>query len=460
MRMLDTLMNLVTGLGTAKDKHVALRHVFTGLDRVEIDAAYRGDWVAKKIIDIPPHDEVRNGRDWQAENDQIEKIEAEEKRLQLWPKVLRARRLARLYGGAAIYIGVADGDPRLPLRPDAIGKDGVLYLHVLSRYDLSILNDIDRDVTSEHYGEPEFWQVRGNGGANAIIHPSRLIRFVGAALPDLETAPEPYWGDSVLEAAMDAVRNLGLSQQGVAQMLNEAKIDVIKVPHLMASLSDPEYEGRLRQRLQLANMMKSSVNALVIDSEEEWDQKQISFATLPDVMDRYMQAAAGAADIPATRMLGQSPQGMSATGESDYRNYLDRIAAGQELELRPTLEPLDECIIRSALGSRPADIHYTWAPLWQASEKDAADIALKKAQAFKVDVDSGLMPDSALSKARINQLIEDGTYPGLEAAMDEAEAEGDAIDFGERAEQPEVETTPQGAQNARPDTNRGLNSGS
>jgi hypothetical protein len=33
-----------------------------------------------------------------------------------------------------------------------------------------------------------------------------------------------------------------------------------------------------------------------------------------------------------------------------------------------------------------------------------------------------------LAKARINQLIEDGTYPGLEAAIEEASASGDAVE--------------------------------
>ena len=49
----------------------------------------------------------------------------------------------------------------------------------------------------------------------------------------------------------------------------------------------------------------------------------------------FLQVAAGAADIPVTRLLGQSPAGLSATGDSDTRNYYDMIAARQELDLRP-----------------------------------------------------------------------------------------------------------------------------
>lgn len=430
MRVLDTLMNLVSGLGTSKDKATAARHVFLPLDQAQIEAAYRSDWVARKIIDIPPHDEVKKGRDWQADKEQIALIEAEEKRIGLWQKVLRARRLARLYGGAALVIGAGQGETSEPLIPSEIGRGGLRYIHAVSRYELKPVG-LSYDIAGAFFREPEAWQLNlARTNANSPrIHPSRVIRFIGAEITDHATSSEPYWGDSVLQATMDAVRNVAAAHQGVANLLAEAKLDVIRVPNLMASLASEAYSGRIIQRFELANMMKSSVNALLLDKDEEWDRKQISFADLPEIIDRYMQAAAGAADIPVTRFLSQSPAGLNATGESDYTNYLDRIEGGQELELRPRLEPLDECIIWSALGERPEEIHYKWAPLWQLSEKDAAEVGLKKAQSFKIDCESGILPDTALATARVNQLIEDGVYPGLEAAMADVEplnfAEGD-----------------------------------
>lgn len=454
MWLVDKLANVVSGLGTAKDKAFHDRHVFTGLTRAEIDAAYRGDWVARKAIDIPPHDEVKNGRDWQAEGDQIELLEAEEKRLGYWPKLLRARKLARLYGGSVIVLGTNDPDPSQELRIDVIQKGGLTYLHVLNRFEISA-GEVNRDVMSLFYGQPLYWEVKGANGTQARLHPSRVVRFIGNELPDTETSVEPWFGDSVLESIMEAVRHVGLASQGVAALLHEAKVDIIKVPNLMESLASADYQSTLITRFTLANQMKSMVNAVLLDAEEEWDQKQVSFATLPDIMDRYMQAVSGAADIPTTRMLGQAPQGMNSTGDGDYKNYLDRIAAGQELELRPALEPLDECLIRSALGARPDDIHYTWAPLWQMSEKEKAEIAKSKAETTEIYANGALVPIDALAKAAVNQLVEDGTYPGLEAAIDESELEvgevdPDALQPGGNGE--EGAADPQG--NGQPTANR------
>ena len=62
------------------------------------------------------------------------------------------------------------------------------------------------------------------------------------------------------------------------------------------------------------------------------------------------------------------------------------------------------------------------------SDGDKADIALKKAQAYQVDVNAGQIPSVALANGRVNQLIEDGTYPGFQKALEEAAAEGDTIE--------------------------------
>lgn len=421
-QMYDSLTNLVSGLGSSRDKAMAGVHTFMPRPQQELEAAYRGNWVARKAIDIPPNDEIKNGRDWQTDDKNIQFLEDEERRIGFWSKLRRARILARLHGGSAIYIGVPAGNLEQPLRVEEIKKEGLLYLHVLTRYELSVTGEIDRDITSEYYGQPELWNISHRGG-NLRIHPSRIIRFIGNEVPDLANSPEPYWGDSVLDAILDALDRLEASHQGVAALIQEAKIDIFKIPGLSENLADEEYTSRLQRRFGNANMLKSIVGATVMDTEEEHEQKQVNFGTLPQIMQEFLQSVAGAADIPATRLLGQSPAGMNATGESDYRNYLDRISAGQRLDLTPTISTLDEVIIRSSLGDRPKDIHYTWAPCWQMSEKELADIGKIKAETTKIYVDTAMVPTDALATAVCNQLVEDGQYPGLDKALKESEFE-------------------------------------
>jgi hypothetical protein len=132
-----------------------------------------------------------------------------------------------------------------------------------------------------------------------------------------------------------------------------------------------------------------------------------------------------------------SPGGLNASGESDLRNYYDRVSSSQTLEMQPAMSVLDECLIRSATGKRDLDIHYVWNPLWQMSETEKATVFKTKADAARTIAGTGgtsepLMPIEALSDAFVTELVEDGTLSGLEAAIkkygtlaDQEDEEGD-----------------------------------
>lgn len=427
----DKLVNLVANLGTERDKASGSAYAPVVMSDEELVNAYRGAWLPRKIVDIPAMDACRKWRNWQADKAQIEKIEAEEKRLGIKAKVLDAMIKARLFGGAAVFIGTGDRDLSQPLNPDRIRSGGIKYLTVMTRRNLHP-TEIEQDPESPRYGKPRAFTLAGN---SVTIHPSRLIEFVGARHPDADLAmgQDQGWGDSVLLAVMDAIKHADATMANIASLIFEAKVDVISIPDLMNNMQDKEYEKRILERLRLAALAKGINGTLILDKEEEYSSKSASFSTLPDILDRFLQVVSGAADIPATRLLSQAPAGMSATGESDLRNYYDRIQAMQELDIGPALYIFDECLIRSALGSRPAEIHYAWAPLWQSTAKERSDIGKTTADTIKVLKDSALFPEEALSRAAVTLLVENGVVPGLEAAIDEF---GDDLPDEELGEDP------------------------
>jgi phage-related protein (TIGR01555 family) len=382
---------------------------------------YRSNWIGRKIVDIPAMDAVRKGRDWQAKQEQIELIEAEENRLGYWHKLLEVKTKARLWGGAAIYIGTGETDLMKPLDPEQIKKGGIKYLTVLSRRDITA-GETEQDVTSEFFGRPSHYEVTGaSARAMVKIHPSRLAVFVGAPHADrlLAQGVNQGWGDSILETVYSAMKNADSTAANIASLVFEANVDVFRIPDFMNSLSDPEYAKRLIDRFILAATAKGINRALLLDKEEEYERKQVTFAQLPEIMQSFLQMVAGAADIPVTRLLGQSPAGMSSTGESDMLNYFDRVSSIQNLEMTPALYRLDECLIRSALGSRPPEVVYSWAPLKQMSEKELAEIGKMNAETAKTLTDTGIYMAQELRTVVTNQLVESGFYPGLDQAVDE-----------------------------------------
>jgi phage-related protein (TIGR01555 family) len=417
----DGLANALSGLNTERDKAAHSYYAEPTIDALELVNAYRGSWMARKIVDIPALDSCRNWRAWQASPPQIEAIEGEEERLNVRGKVLEARKKARLFGGAAIYADFGD-DAAQPLNLVAIQKGSLRFLTVFSPRQL-VPGEIDTDPMSEFFGMPKEFTITGGATGQARIHPSRLTAFYGNELPDRDITSSAFgWGDSVLLAVMSAVKQAESASANINSLIYEANVDVVSIEGLAEILKMAGGEDKVRDLLKLNLDAKSNLRALVLDAKNTYARKAVSFASLPDLMDRFDQHAAGAADIPMTRFMGMSPGGLNSAGESDLRNYYDRVSAGQTLEMGPALTRLDEALIRSATGQRDAAIHYDWNPLWQLSETEKATVFKTKADAARTIAGTGgtsepLMPLEALSDALVNELVEDGTLAGLEGAI-------------------------------------------
>lgn len=412
---LDTLENFITGMGTDKDKSFFTRFNFSEMSKQQLEDAYRSDWIARKIVDIPAYDATREWRTWSGDPAQVEAISALEEELGIKRKVMAAMQKARLYGGAALLLGVNNNeDMSKELLAEAVGLDALKYVHVVSRWDLTS-GPIDYDIKSDNYGLPQFYYRPGDNLTQ--VHPSRIVRFVGNDVPDptLSTG----WGDSVLQVVKDAVIAAGTVVNCGASLLQEVKVDVIKIPDLTAMISQADYLDRLTKRFGLAAMAKGMYKMLILDKDEEWARVQMNLTGIPDILQMYLMVASGAADIPATRMLGQSPAGLSATGESDIRNYYDKVATEQRTIVEPRLQVLDELLVRSATGNFDPSIDYDWNSLWQMDDEKKATVAVSQANAHKVDVDAAAIPIEILRDARLNQLLETDFYPGLQQILDD-----------------------------------------
>lgn len=422
MKFLDNMSNFIAQLGVGKSKAAQDQFIMRDFTRNELMALYRSDWIGRKVIDAPVFDMFREWRCWQADDADIELMEQAEDHHQVRNKLSMALRMARLYGGAAIIIGADVANPSIPLRPNAVGAGGLKYLTVVSRFDLAV-TEIDRDPASPTFGTPLFYTLASLNGGAVNIHPSRVLRFIGADRLDIDINVDG-WGDSVLMAMYDAVHHAALSQAGIAELIHEAKVDVIQIPNLGSNLSTDEGTKAIAKRFSNANMLKSINNMLLLDKDEVWDRKQTAFTGLPDILDRYMQIVSGAADIPATRLLGQAPKGMSATGDSDMRNYYDMVVSMREQAIGRQLAYLDQILWLDAKGSIPPDAYPEWEPLWQMTPAEKATVAFNKAQATNIYATLNIMPEEALRAGVQNQLIEDGTYPGLEAAIEDLRSQG------------------------------------
>jgi len=412
----DGLSNALVGMGGASVRRAGDHYTFAKTDPHQLETMYRSDWMCRKAVDIPADDMTQEWREWQASDRQITALENAEKDLQLKTAVKTALKYSRLYGGGAVIAYTAD-NAAMPLTADKLPRGGLKRVIPVAGHNLTPDGEICWDPAKDFYGQAEYYQLTLGNANQAKVHYSRVTRFVGAPYPDPAREAD-VWGDSILDALRDAVRDAAASNSAGAQLIEEAKVDIVQMENLEQYLGDQKSTDMLSRRMELLKLGKGLYRILLMGGKEKYDSKNFSLANVDKVLYYFMQVVSGATDIPATRFLSQSPAGMNATGESDLRNYAQTINALQEDRLRPAMRSLDDLLVKHALGSKRTDkIWYDYPTIWKMSLKELAEINKMNAEADTAYANSGMIPIIALEQSIQTRMESSGMYPGLAAAI-------------------------------------------
>jgi phage-related protein (TIGR01555 family) len=422
-RFVDSLTNVMTGMGTSRDQRTGSAYCPTILSQQTIAYAYRGSGLMRKIINIPPLDMVREGRSWNAEQDQITAIEAEEKRIRIWQTVRQAEVLRGL-GGGAILMGLP-GLLSSPA-PEAIQKGQLAFLHPLSRWQLSF-SELEDDPASPTFNQPRIYTMMSNQG-QVKIHPSRIVPFVADYTPPLWSGAgliEEFWGESKVAQVLDAVTDCDTARGAFASLISKARNVRIGIPDLLLSTTTTDGEAAFRRRMELFTLGESMFRATVYDtgkdgkSGETIDDVSYNFAGIKDVMDAFGMWASAISDIPATRLLGRAPEGMNSSGESQQKDWNKLVGARQKVELSPCLDRIDRYLVMSAIGKADDKIWASFDPLDQPSDKERAETFNTLMDGIVKLQQTRTIPDVPFARGVQSLLIDEGTLPELEQALAE-----------------------------------------
>jgi len=428
--IVDGLVNFVSGLGkSGTDKSVANRHVAPFHNSVANENLYRSSAFGRASLDIPAGDMTREWRTWTKD---AENFLAIEKKLKLPKLCKRALIEAPKQGGAAIYIGIKGVDDEQleePLDPATVKQGDLDYLTLFTRNELTVV-EYESDPMSPRYRKGRYYSInRGSRSSGLRIHWSRFAWFGGHETSSEVAETQDGWDDSAYSTLQPMVEAADSALANMLALIHDARSEVLKIPNLASYFEDAESEAKLSRRVMTTQHMKSTLHMMVIDATEEYVSTNQSFTGVIEVFRAALESLAGASDIPVTRYLGTSPKGLNSTGEGDLRNYYDSIAARQNNDLSEALRVLDEVLYRHVVGSEPdnMDMSFEWNPLWQLSEKEMAEIALRYAQANKIYVELGILDEEILAAAILSQLKAGGQYPDLEKLLEELADETDAI---------------------------------
>ena len=420
----DSWVNLLTGIGGSRDKSVAATFATPDpIDAQTLVDLYRGNDIARKIVDKIPEEMFRSG--YEVKHPEAERLQEAWKaltdfRLRSADTLIReALSYGRLFGLSAIWIGADDrGLSEDPLDKARV-KSPIRFLRVLDRRELSPSADLDLDPASPGYGEPLFWTYYPQVGGQSIkLHRTRLLFFGGAPVPFRERASASgglsYSDDSVLQAPYDVLRAEGQTWASVANTLTDAGQAVFRMSGLMDLIARGQ-GSTLNDRMSTLDMTRSVARMMVLDKEnEDFTRETYSFSGYGEILSRLMERLAAAADMPLTILFGVSPAGLNATGESDIRLFYDRVRQKQLEILEPRLRFL-YTLVALSVGIDPTGLEISFPPLWQPGPVEAENLRKTEIDRLIAGIGEGLY---TLEEARAYLVGKEGHPEQIDGAGD------------------------------------------
>lgn len=437
----DGWENTITGLGTARDKRLgtSIRAPLPATARVMFENIYSGDDIGALVADLPANEMVRewinvnvddSAEPGNAEGDlrtEAETSSVDDKvnvnklvqqkldDLAAQANVGDALTWARVYGGALLFLGVDDGR-KLSEPLDRENIKSFDFLTVFDRWEVQI-HSTDTEVLlpngkpNPRLGKPASYYLQataesGFGGTSPteIVHATRFIRFDGVRTPRRRMRENGGWNDSIYTRIIEVLQDFGIAWHGLAHLLQDFAQAVLKMKGLAQAIAS-DNDDLVLTRMQNMDLCRSVARAIPIDADnEEFSRVTTPVTGLPQLMDRFALRLAAAARMPVTLMMGMSPAGLNATGESDIRFFYDQIRAEQHKHLKPRLEDLIELVFLDKSGptngNEPENWSITFNPLWQLSDTEQATVRKTQAETDAIYITNDVITPDEVGTSR------------------------------------------------------------
>lgn len=398
--------------------------------RQPLSQAYAELGLIQTVVDLPVDDALRGGIEIQSK--QLDEIQIQELSISLdrdndLNTCGQAAKWNRLFGGAGILTIVGDQDPEEPLRIEAIKNNTELEFRAVDMWELfwdqQNTDGYDPELQTEEF---EFYNYYAEK-----IHRTRVMRLKGLQAPSFIRPRLRGWGFSVVEILIRSVNQYLKATDVGFNVLDEFKVDYYKIKDLVSTLTSPTGQQQVAQRIAMANWQKNYQNCVTMDAEDDFQQKQLSFAGLAETMEGIRMQVAADLRMPITKLFGTSAsKGLGNNDQNDMENYNSMVEAQVRNKIKYDILRVCEIKCQKMFGFIPDDLQIDFKPLRvmtaeqeenvktqqfnrllqlrTAGEIDTKDFrdAINKAQLIPIQLDSSEVPTP------IDQADDEGQKPG------------------------------------------------
>lgn len=363
---------------------------------------YAEHGIIQTLVDQPVDDGFRPGFEIRTSNlspEEIQKLELYIERNEVIANIKQAVQWARLFGGGGILI-ITDQNPASPLNIERLNKNSRIEFRACDLWELysqSITTQPGMGV-DEKLGAStgDFYYYYGHK-----VHKSRVYPIKGKEPPSFIKPRLRGWGLSVVEPLVRSLNQFLKNQDVVFELLDEAKIDVYKVKGYNSALMSKSGTTKITTQVQLTNQLKNYNNAITMDADDEYQQKQVTFSGLAEMLNQIRQGIACDVKMPITKLFGVSAAGFNS-GEDDIENYNAMI----DSEIRAktkfiVLDILQICCLK-LFGQTIDDLDINWNPLRVLNAKEEEEVKTSKFNRVMASFSASLIPPQE-AKQSINK---------------------------------------------------------
>ena len=344
--------------------------------RQVLSQAYVEIGLIQTVVDVPVDDAMRGG--FEIKSKQLDETQIEELKQALDDEgdlaaLTQAAKWNRLFGGAGMIV-MTDQDPEEPLDIEAIGPDDRLEFRAADMWELfsDDYNDVDQETSLEPVDEDGCYTYYG-----VKVHKSRVFIMKGLVAPSFVRVRLRGWGFSVVEILVRSINQYLKATDLSFEVLDEFKLDVYKIKNLVSTLMMPNGEQAIKKRVTLANWQKNYQNAVVMDSEDDFDHKQLSFAGLAEAQGGIRMQVASDLRMPLTKIFGISAAGFSS-GEEDLEVYNAMVESQVRVKIKKDAKRIAEIRCQKLFGMVPDDLSLNFRPLRVLSATDEETVKTQK----------------------------------------------------------------------------------
>ena len=336
---------------------------------------YKNNSFAQIAVDLPVQDAFRNGG-FTIDSQTLSADELLELNELIEDKgdkttLKDVARWGRLFGGGALIASI--GSDRIQKTP--------LVIESLQGKDVEFIAS-DRwqccpTAESIFKAENFYLQNLATQKPAMIIDKSRLKLFIPKIEPYYLRTQLNGWGCSIFECILPALAQYIKANNVILELLDEAKIDILKIFGLNDALGSEDGESIIKQRLKLFAEQKNFQSMGAMDMQDDYVQKQLNFGSLDQMIEKIMLLICSALRIPYSKVFGKGASGFSS-GEDDLENYNGMVMSTIREPLTPLIKWMLDIRCVQLFGRKVDDLVIDWKPLRVLPETEEQNVKTQK----------------------------------------------------------------------------------